>query len=167
MISKATGAKPRYRSRKPVKTRGTDHLMPGDLYLGFSLVSLICTLVLLQYPLKSFKAPQSTSENPYKEKPRYRSRKSKETQGTDHRPPADLYLVFSLLSLICTLVLCLERLWAALWWLLGESGRVWRSQDEQDKPGGARRSQEQPREAGRRQQETRKSEEEPGGGWRS
>ena len=45
MISNDSGAKPRYRSRKPVKTQGTDHLMPVDLYLGFSLVSLICTLV--------------------------------------------------------------------------------------------------------------------------
>ena len=76
--------KPRYRSRKSRKTQGTDQQEWGDLYLGFSLISLICTLVL---SVLSQKRPRS---NPIwfqrllkhktkvqikriKENPRYRS----------------------------------------------------------------------------------------------
>ena len=37
--------KPRYRSKKPKKSQGTDQQEWGDLYLGFSLIFLICTWV--------------------------------------------------------------------------------------------------------------------------
>ena len=71
-----------------------------DLYLGFSLISLICALVL-QFDLYLGFANMAWIKHA---KPRYRSRKSRKTQGIDHPIPADLYLGFSLISLICTWV---------------------------------------------------------------
>ena len=88
MISQDFKGKPRYRSKKSKKSQGTDQQEWDDLYLGFSLIFVICTYVLL---VKSFLG-QAMLANP-----RYRSncktkaqiKEINEIQSTDQQPPGD------------------------------------------------------------------------------
>ena len=92
------------------KILGTDHLIQTDLYLVFSMICLICTWVLLIGGFKSL----LKDFHGFRMKTKVQNMKIKKIQGTDHLKQTDLYIVFSMISMICTWVLHMDACFGAV-----------------------------------------------------